>query len=261
MSHTSYSKRAVAPEVWQEIHEVLDREGWIAAEGRLRQLADETEDLAVRLTLGALLAEHECYGEAIREWVSVMDQAGPQGRYEELAAAYSNLAAVYRELGDSVLARHFQQQALRLLPDCGAVDLLHLANDALAVRCGDVAEVLLRTAAGLCEADDPLLPTILASVGVLHVLRGEPEAAAVFLRQAYRGHRAAGDWSSAGHDLWNLSLVLQQLGRLSQAIRWQRQAVACYGRVPLSAHQRRAERRLRRLQQLQEVFLADPLRN
>lgn len=261
MSLTPSSARAIAPEVWHEIHEVLNREGWVVAEGRLRRLADETGNLAVRLSLGALLAEHEFYAEAIREWVQVIDQAAARGQSEELAAAYSNLAAVYRDLGDPVLARHFQQQALRLLPDCGAVDLLHLANDALALRCWDVAEVLLRTAAGLCESDDPLLPTIVASVGVLHLLRGEPEAAAVFLRQAYRGHSSAGDWLAAGHDLRNLSLALQQLGRFAQAMRWQRQAVACYGRVPLPNHQRRAELRLRRLQQLQEVFQADPLRN
>lgn len=261
MLRTPSPERAITPEVWHEIHEVLNREGWIVAEQRLRQLADETGNLAARLTLGALLAEHEFYAEAIREWVYVIDHGAARGQFEELAAAYSNLAAVYRDLGDAVLARQFQQQALRLLPDCGAVDVLHLANDALAVRCWDVAEALLRTAAGLCEPDDPLVPTIVASVGVLHLLRGEPEAAAVFLRQAYRGHSSAGDWIAAGHDLWNLSLVLQQLGRFTQAIRWQRQAVDCYSRVPLPVHQRRAELRLRRLQQLQEVFQADPLRN
>uniref|UniRef100_A0A7C4LJN1 Tetratricopeptide repeat protein n=1 Tax=Schlesneria paludicola TaxID=360056 RepID=A0A7C4LJN1_9PLAN len=249
------------PATWHEVERLLETNCWSQAIDRLRELANETGSLEVRLSLGALLAEHEWYCEAIREWTVVVEEAAATGRWLELAAAYSNLAAVYRDLGDFALARSFQQQALRLVPDCDAADLLHLANDALACGRCELAEALLRSAADLCAAEDPMQAAIIASAGIVRLLEGTPRAAAVFLRQSYRRHRDAGNWRFAGYDLWNLAAAMQQLGRLRLAERYLKQAAECFALAGRPGQQLRAQFRGRQMQRLRGFLAADPRQN
>ena len=116
-------------------------------------------DLA--LGAGALLAERDALREAISVWTALIEPASELGRRDVLAAIYSNLAAVYRDLGDFSLARSFQQQSLHWQDDFGADDLLHLANDALAA---DRSSTVLR-----------LLPHVHGTDAfTVHVLRRRP---------------------------------------------------------------------------------------
>jgi tetratricopeptide (TPR) repeat protein len=190
-------------------------------------------------------AKHERYHTAICRWTSQIDDASRRGDRQSLAAAYSNLAAIYRELGDVSLARRFQQQALQFQEDCTAVDLLHLANDALALKRWRLADSLLEAAAKLADADDPLQATLLATAGVAQLLQGEPRQAVRLLRAAYRQHLSQGDDREAGKDLLNLAAACHELRRWLLERKCLDRAGRHFDRagMPLSRRQARVRRR------------------
>jgi tetratricopeptide (TPR) repeat protein len=231
MSFPQSDHSSVDPAAWREIQKLLRADCWSEAVALLRRLAPETGSRAVRLMLGAVLAEREFYHEAIQLWTLVIENAMRDGDRHHLAAACSNLAAVYRAVGDHDLARRFQQRALRLQDDCGAEDLLHLANDALAYRCWKLAESLLATAAELAGDDESLQATVLATMGLSRLLQGHPAEAAECLQEAYRFHAAEGADGDAGRDLLNLAVAHRQQGQLRREARCLRRAARHFQRA------------------------------
>jgi tetratricopeptide (TPR) repeat protein len=255
------SDSAVPEATWQALAELLNAGQWTEAVERLRQLAEETGCNAVRLTLGALLAEREQYFEAIVLWTRVIEDAAQHGRRDELAAAYQNLAAAYRDLGDYDLAQRFQQRSLQYQDDFGAEDLLQLANDALANSNWSLAESLLQTAAQLVEEDDPLQTDLMATAGVVRGLQGDSRTAVNLLKRAYRHHLALGDRHAAGRDLMNLAAVYRRNGRLQLEIRCLSRAAQFFEQAAAPRRHSLACNRRREATRLLALSQSDPRAN
>jgi len=251
-------KSPVAEAAWREVADLLRAKQWNVAVARLRSLADETRCCEVRITLGALLAERECYFEAIQWWTTVLEDAGREGHREYLSAAFHNLAVVYRELGDHDLARRFQQRSLQLMDDCGSEELLGLANDALATGCGRGAEALLESASGLAAEDDSIQIDLTASAGVTCSMRGKPSIAVRLLRVAYRQHLANGNERDAGRDLLNLAATLRQAGRLQLERKCLNRAAKHFDRAHMPLSRARSIERRRQVEQLIALQFIDP---
>jgi tetratricopeptide (TPR) repeat protein len=208
-------------ELWDVVRSLIDQGRDRDALVTLRAVAERTDLLAVRITLGTLLAESGELHAAVCEWTRVIDLAQAAGDRAALAAVYHNLAAVYREWGDWELARRFQQRSLQFRDDCDAADLLQLANDAFVGRRWDLAETLLATAEKLPA--DPvehaeLQGHIAATRGLIQGGHGRPHAGLRELRQVYHRHQQAGDDRLAGRDLLNLAVLFEQQSRYGLAL-------------------------------------------
>ncbi|GIX04692.1 MAG: hypothetical protein KatS3mg114_0561 [Planctomycetaceae bacterium] len=197
-------------------------------------------------------------GRAIRQWTELLDTAHQQHDRYLLALLYSNLACVSRECGDFRLAREYQRQALRLGEEFTAVDLLHLANDALKGDSAETAESLIRGALDLLDTDtaeDELLEAdLLATYGLWCGLRGEWREAMGWLCAACRQHRAHGETVAWAHDLCNLAELCVVRGWLRQAQRFLKDAIRLYAQAGWGDQQGRAETRYRQVQSLERLF-------
>jgi tetratricopeptide (TPR) repeat protein len=258
MSNTQSGISPVGPATWRKVAELLRTNRWEAAVEILRSLAETTGCCEVRITLGALLAERQQFFEAIQQWTSVIDDASARGQRDYLAAAFHNLAAVYRELGDLELARRFQQTALRYQDDCGPEELLHLTNDALAASRWDLAEALLQSASELAADDDPLHATLTATAGVTRALQGDVFTAVGLLRLAYRQHLAQGDEREAGCDLLNLAATFRRTGRLGLEMKCLSRAASHFEHAGASRSQAHALERQRQAEQLMALRGTNP---
>lgn len=248
-------------EFWPHLQHLLDAGRWGDAVATLRALFARTGWPELQVTLGSLLFERQDYYEAISAWTEVVEPASSRGRLDLLAAVYSNLAAAYRELGDAVLARRFQQQALRYQDDFGAEDLLHLANDAIAGGHFDLAESLLDSVGDLLGDDPRLQAEIYATHGVIALRRGAPRLARRGLLTAYRAHLQMGDEAGAGRDLLNAAEAFQVMHRLPAARRCLREAARHFHNGGLPVWSAEADRRAERLGRMAELAGFDARRN
>lgn len=255
------TKRDPLKKFWPHLQALLDAGRWSDAIVTVRALLDRTEWLELRVTLGALLFERQHYRDAIVAWTAAIEPASQSGRRDVLAAVYSNLAATYRELGDTSLARRFQQQALRYQEDFGADDLLHLANDALAAGHLELAESLLDSMLDLLEDSPQWLAEIYATRGLIALRRGEPRDARRQLLTAYRAHRQIGDEAGAARDLLNAAEAFQMMHRLPAAERCLEQATQHFCDAEQPVWVAETMRRTDRLQRMISITTTDALRN
>lgn len=231
------------------------------ARATLRAAISRRDCLELSVALGGLLVERQRYFDAIQIWTDGLDAAVAAGRRDVLAAIYSNLAAVYRDLGDLALARRFQQLALRYQDDCGAEDLLHLANDALACDRWELAQSLLDAAEDACPEDRSLQATVLATRGVLALRLAAPRPARRCLLAAYRLHRGFHDDGSAGRDLLNAAeafILMNRLGFARRCLILARRHFRAAGQRLWAAE---ARVRRRRVEQLTKLSRFDAARN
>lgn len=204
--------------LWKIVGQLLSAGRRHDAEVTLRSAAETTGSLAIRVNLGTLLAERGALREAIDEWTRVLVAAIDSAEGELLSLVYHNLAALYREQGDYVLAAAFQQQSLRYLSDGEARDFLHLANDAISQRKYGLAEQLLETASALnqdaegAQGNEALAFEIVATQGLLAGFQGEPRRGWRALVATCRWHEQQGEYRLAAKDLVNLGALLAQLG-------------------------------------------------
>lgn len=219
----------------------------------LRAAVHQQSRYDLALGAGALLAERDALRDAISVWTTLIEPASAEGRRDVLAAIYSNLAAIYRDLGDFSLARSFQQQSLHWQDDFGADDLLHLANDALAADRFPLALSLLESAAAAIDDEHPLQAELIATRGVLALRERTPRFAVRCLIEAYRRHSAQGDWNGIGRDFLNGAVAAEQMGRLTVAQRLLREAQRAFlqaGQNHWTAEARVRRARLRQLKSL-----------
>src|SRR5688500_11404774 len=107
----SFSFLPVEPsqDFWDAVEHLLDAERWTDAAVTVRAVAQQSDRVEWRLTLGTLLYERGQRHLAVREWTDVIETAEADGDWPISAAAHHNLAAMYRDVGDYPLARTFQQ--------------------------------------------------------------------------------------------------------------------------------------------------------
>lgn len=246
---------------WPHLRHLLDAGRWGDAVATLRAVIARKGWLELRVTLGGLLFERQEYREAISTWTEVVEPASNQGRLDLLAAVYSNLAAAYRELGDASLARRFQQQALRYQDDFGADDLLHLANDAIAVGHFDLAESLLDSIRDLMGDDPSLHAEVYATRGIIALRRGVPRVARRGLLTAYRAHLQMGDEAGAGRDLLNAAEAFQLMNRLPAAQRCLQEAAELFQQSGQPVWCAEACRRADRLERVVKLTAFDVSQN
>lgn len=68
----------------------------------------------------------------------------------------------------------------------------------------------------------------MGSLGNAYRNLGETHRVIQFYEQALHIHREIGDRRGEGNDLWNISLVLNQLGRRTQAIQYAEQSLTIF---------------------------------
>ncbi|HET6422394.1 MAG TPA: hypothetical protein VFG20_01845 [Planctomycetaceae bacterium] len=255
------SHRDSLKKFWPHLESLLQAGRWSDAVATVRALLERTGWLELRVTLGALLFERQHYGDAIAAWTAAIEPASADGRRDVLASIYSNLAATYRELGDSVLARRFQQQALRFQDNFGADDLLHLTNDAIAAGHFDLAESLLESMDELLDTHPEWLAEIYATRGIIALRRGRPRVARRGLLTAYRAHRQIGDEAGAARDLLNAAEAFQMMHRLPAAQYCLTQAGQHFAEAQQPAWVAETERRSARLQRLVHLSACDASQN
>ncbi len=199
-------------ELWESVSRLTTAGRWRDATVTLRAVAEATGSLDVRISLGTVLAESgDLYG-AVSEWTRVIEPARAAADGELLAAVYHNLAAVYRDLGDRELALQFQRQALSFQTDCGAAELLQLANDALHRGCWSRAELLLEAVEDAIDSEpdrDRWSADLLATRGLWRGLQGDLAAGLRHLRAALQQHRRLRDEGAVAKDAVNLAVLLE----------------------------------------------------
>jgi tetratricopeptide (TPR) repeat protein len=215
------------------------------------------------IAYGCALAEQERFNEALCQLTAALDIARRSGDRNALATIYHNLAAIYRELGDNVLARRFQQSAISQLDNCGPAELLGLANDAWLAERLELAECLAGTAADIDEADAYREPSaeVEATIGLLTGFLNDPRDGIRPLLRAYSRHKAAGELRLMGNDLLNLSALLGELGRHRGELACVRRAIACFDDAPAPVSGAKALRLLEYLERLRHLRQFDPSRN
>ncbi len=176
-----------------------------------------------------------------------LDGAQVKGDLSLQAVIFSNLAAIYRELGEHNLAQRFQRQVLAIHEAADAEDLLDWSSDALLAGKTMLAEKLINNALDLAEeaADLSTQADAWGLLGVIAARQAKPRLAARLLIRAARGHHIMGDDRGLGIDFQNLAEVFGLLDRWE----WQRlsfqAAQTCMNRAGMPVSTRRVTRRLR----------------
>lgn len=181
-----------------------------------------------------------------------LDGAQATGDVELQADVLSNLAMIYRELGDHDLAQRFQRQVLAIHGAADAGDLLGWSTDALLAGKTTLAESLARNAVDLVEdsEDIGMLADGYGLLGVIAARDGKLRRAVWLLIRAARAHQCVEDERGLGADYQNLAEVCGLMGRFG----WQRMFVAaakdCFEREGMPLSHTRAARRLREIDRL-----------
>ncbi|MBM4077112.1 MAG: tetratricopeptide repeat protein [Planctomycetes bacterium] len=207
------------------------------------------------------LAEQERFHESICQLTKAIDIAVPMGDRKGLSTIYHNLASIYREIGDTKLARRFQQHAVSMTDECGSEELLGLANDAWLARRMDLAECLAGTAADIDDEDDiPSLEAATTAGLMSSILRDPREGIKPLLRSLSR-HRVLGEWRLMGIDFLNLSVLFGELGRHRGEMALVRRAIRCFDHAPAPLSSVKAHRLLAHLERLHRLRKCDPCLN
>jgi tetratricopeptide (TPR) repeat protein len=228
-------------------------------------LADDTPN--GRVELAGFQFRTEFFGEAAKEYESLLGLAAERndGRLAEVSR--HNLAAVLRKTGQTSRATTLQARAseatLSACGELGTADLTGRALDAIDQGDFDLAEnLLLRSLAVEKETGNRAgEATDCANLGALALLRGDNAVGIRFLARAYHLHRTLKDRVNAGTDLLNLAEAFQNANRWSLASRCLRRAISQFKSCGADRSLHTARTRLREVHQVQGVFKRDPLLN
>lgn len=238
------------------------RRYWQESDSIFLRAVEEDSSPVSRIVYGCALAEQERYHEAICQTTSALDLAMARADRSALSAIYHNLAVIYRELGDLTLARQFQQRAISQQDDCGAVEMLGLANDAWLSDREELAACLADAAITLHEDDDSdLSADVEATLGLFDGLSNDPRGVVRILLKSYTQHQASGNIRRMGMDLLNLSLAYGQLGRYRRELACVRRAITMFEMAPAQFSAAKARRILSDLERRQALREFDPRRN
>lgn len=231
---------------------------WVSADECFLSATAHDPTPASRIAFATSLVNRERYHDAICHLTMAIDQASAEGDLHALGVIYHNLAAVYREVGDSELAQRFQQRALLHMEDCGSEDLLGLANDAWLSNRHKLAETLAVSATETEGSDWDAEATL----AILSAVRsGKSRHAIHVLIASYRQHRQEGEFRLMGIDLMNLSILLGQRGRYQGEISTVRRATECFERAAALISVAKTRRLLSELMRTQSVRSFDPTLN
>ncbi|WP_157605140.1 hypothetical protein [Schlesneria paludicola] len=211
-----------------------------------------------RIAYGVYLTEQERYFEAISTFTVVLDGVDRAA----IAIVCHNLAAIYREVGDSDLARRFQWRATVMQEDLGSPEILGMANDALINGRHDLAETLIETAILMDDdPDDEPDPDLTATAALVHASTDSLEEGLLLLFQAYCRHRQVGNLRAMGLDLLNMASVFGTLDRPRAERKCLVRAIRCFGQASAPYSGSRAVQQLERLDRVQDVRMFDVRRN
>ena len=218
------------------------------------------ESPASRVAFGSSLAARERFNEAICQMTGALDLASASGDREALGMIFHNLAAIYRELGDSDLARRFQQRAILQMDDCGPAELLGLANDAWLSHRTELAGCLSAACADLDEdtGDESLTAEAQATLAVISGLSDDPREGIRSLIRVYRHHQTAGAERLMGIDLQNLSVLFSEVGWYRAEMNLVRRAIRHFEQAPAPVSAARARQILATLERVQSLREFDP---
>ncbi len=160
----------------------------------------------------AILSDQPSF--AIRHLMAAFDLATASNELDAQVVVLSDLAVVYRELGEFDMARRFQQRVVNLQISSDSADLEALANDAFSCGEFDLAKELISTAAVIEDAATPIeQANAFGSRGLLAAANRRPKTGLRLLYQASQLHRQLNDQLGAGKDWLNMAEVFSQLGR------------------------------------------------
>ncbi|VAX39156.1 hypothetical protein MNBD_PLANCTO02-557 [hydrothermal vent metagenome] len=231
---------------------------------------DNTE--SARVEFGSFLLQIDCPSAAIEQFSKALNKSRQTKNHRLRSVVCNNLAVAFRQQGYFELAVSYQQQSLaaanvaigtRNIGITSSADLSNLANDA--IRKGDLflAEELLQRSLAL-EADACSLKgqaSDLGSLGVVAILKREPEQALEYLWRAHRLHRRVNDHNAVGCDLLNLAEAYRHLGCCEDASRCLRLAILRFEKVHATGLIKKTKRLQRNLERIDDVYLRDPLLN
>jgi len=228
---------------------------------------------AGRLALAGFLIRREQFSSAGTELQQVLGEVHRNSEISEkerrsmIATATHNLAVVSRGIGDHWKASTLQQQSLKNELEKGDAatpeDLTGCALDAILVgEYSRAEELLLRSLEQETQAQNQSgIAADCGNLGILAGLRGNLAVGIRFLGRASRIHRELKDDLATGTDYLNLAEIVQTAGRWNLAERCLKRAVTCFEQSASSVSLRKAQSRLREVEQLREVRERDPLLN
>lgn len=226
---------------------------WAQADRQYLAAISSHDDAETWFAAGCYFAERQQYATAIPQFMQALDRAQAAGDVHGQAAIFRNLAAIYRELGDSELARRFQRQTLTLEESAGPDELLDWSADALLAGKMKLAQQLAEVAGKLAEDAENIAAQADAygQRGVIAARRGRPRSAVRFLIRAARGHQFLSDDRNLGADFQNLAEVCGLIQRFA----WQRKFFAAareyFQRAGMTRSESRAALRLRQAERLE----------
>jgi tetratricopeptide (TPR) repeat protein len=197
-----------------------DSRQWSEADRLFAQVVATEPTTAMHIAFGVYLAERQNYPAAIRQLMLGLDGAKAEGDLSSQELVYSNLAAIFRELGDADLAQRFQRRVLAIEDSAGPMDLLAWSQDALLAGRLEVAEKLARNALQLAQdaEDISLQADSWGAIALIAARQGKLRLAIRLLIRAIRGHDFIGDDRGSAIDLQNLA----EICGLVQRFHWQR---------------------------------------
>lgn len=207
----------------------------------------------MQFVLGTYLAERQRYQPAMFHLLQGLDGAQAIGDMELQADVLSNLASVYRELGDFDLAQRFQRQVLAIHGAADVGDLLGWSTDALLAGKIVLAEKLARNAVELVEDSEDLgtLADAYGLLGIIAARRGRLRRAMWLLIRAARGHQCVADDRGLAADYQNLA----EISGLMHRFGWQRTFLSAaqmfFRRAAMPLSEDRVASRLRDIDRLE----------
>jgi tetratricopeptide (TPR) repeat protein len=170
---------------------------------------------------------------AIRHLMAAFDLATSNSELDAQVIVLSDLAVVYRELGEFDLARRFQQRVVNLQSSSDSADLEALANDAFSCGEFDLAKELISTAIAIEEAATPVeRANTVGTRGLIAAANRRPKTGLRLLYQASQLHQQQKDRLGAGKDWLNMAEVFSQLGRYRGMRSALRRAIRCLAQTP-----------------------------
>lgn len=166
------------------------------------------------------------FGEVLSQLSELLTNAEQHGNLPLVGAVCSRFAIAYRCVGDWKTAQRFQARALHHNDDCGADELLHLAQQALAAKNWILADSLSRFAAQLATDDQELQGHVLSTRGLAAAGQGQMARATRLLRRGRDAHRDARCPVALCQDWINASAVASQMEQGDLEVRCLERAVA-----------------------------------
>jgi hypothetical protein len=197
---------------------------WSACDALGLQLA-ELGTAEEQLVWSDFLIRRGRFGEVLSQLGELLTEAEQQGNLPLVGAVCSRFAIAYRCVGDWRTAQRFQARALHHTNDCGADELLHLAQQALAAKNWNLADSLSRFASQLATDDDELQGHVLATRGLAAAGHGDLARATKLLRRGRDAHRRARCVVALCQDWINASAVAAQMDRTDLEVRCLERAV------------------------------------